>query len=847
MNIPQMNGVVQAGLPNAQSNTGRNIVTGDGTTFHISPNQVIADFTEDYVLLKGNLIANKREKRQAAATQADHVIDILFVVDSEAYRKWLHLYNGNETKTEHHMKTFYHWILRSLNQRYGHVAKESKVIKSLQFKLTGLMILKRSSDSSWTETSKFPTGFVNMTEALEKLKTWVNQRTDLPARDHVMAFSGYNLQKGTNLEAKGLAALGGMCTDNSVSIIEDDMTSTMASVAAHEIGHSFGASHDRDGAGCSDDDNYIMTTKLRYPSSNTLAPRLWQFSPCSIRKFEETLNSVSCTSANPLSTGTVERGRVEDVGQFFTADQQCKMAVGPESNFGRSIHALEGHGDMCRGMYCEAGKGPGSNTFTVRIPLDGTSCGFQKWCEQGQCVSNAEAPSRPDNCPQGNLPLFNCVQSECINYTATAACCETCPDVQAPVNTPIAPTTRTYPEVTPGEVVTSSVARGSILVADGPVPPSTITTADGNVFLIGGKPRTVPKAQGSGTSFNLKSTINIQNLSPRPPQTDEQATDNTPELSIPVNPQTSITTPESRNSKISNKTEPGITTLTVKSSMKVKGPNPDSRQNIDHTQQSVPDPKVSITRGPITDTVQVPPTTNSRGPIPHLDRRFHPMSNINMNAQMPLPGLGIFGQGSSIHIGHDGSIRMQSRVPSTAIVHNIGNGIHLSGFFGNPGASLGFIGFRPRKRFNKKPCNTSRAVGMIGAPRPVRKSTVNYRQYPPRASVATRIAPRLSVATVLAPRPSVATRVAPRPSVAKKVAPRPLVAKRINPNPLVANDWLSQMTREFNGYINGMARYLNNAGSQLNRQMNVAARSINSGIRSALNGLGGPMGMWHLG
>ncbi|XP_050405291.1 uncharacterized protein LOC126821040 [Patella vulgata] len=908
--IPAINGELQARLLNTQSSTGRNIVAGDGTTFHVSPNQVIADFTEDYVLLKGNQIGHKREKRQAT-TPADHVIEILFVVDSEAYRKWLNLYNGNETKTEEHMKIFYHWIIRSLNQRYSHVAKESKVIKSLKFKLTGLIILKRSSDSAWTESSKFPTGFVNITEALEKLTIWVNQRTDLPSRDHVMAFSGYNLQKGTNVEAKGLAALGGMCTEDSFSIIEDDMTSTVASVAAHEIGHSIGATHDREAAGCSDDDNYIMTTKLRYPTSNTQAPRLWQFSSCSIRKFEETLSSVTCTSENPFTPDTVEPGSVEDVGQFFTADQQCKMGVGLESDFGRSIHALEGHGDMCRGMYCEASKGPKRTTFTVRIPLDGTSCGFQKWCEQGQCVSNAEAPSRPDNCPQGNLPLFNCVQSECINYSArirTAACCETCPDSQVSVNTPIGSTTTTYPGVRPDEIVTTNVIGGSILVEDGPlprstitgtypgvrpdeivttnviggsiqvedghIPPSTIRTAGGNVFLMGGQPKTVPEAQGSGTSINLKSTINFQNPGPSPPQTNGQATDNskdinitTPEHSIPVNVQTTTTTPESQIPKISKKTEPSNTTMTVKSSMKVKGLDPNSKQNIDHGQQSVPDPKASLTRGPMTDTVQGP-TTNSRGPIPHLDRRYYPMSNMNMNGQMPLPGLGIFGHGSSIHIGHDGSIRMQSRVPSTAIVHNIGNGIRLSGFFGNPGASVGFIGFRPRNRFHNKPRNTSRVTGMIGALRPVPKPTsVNNRQYAPRPRLATRVAPRPSVGTGVAPRPSVATRVAPkpsvamidaskpsfvtrvapRPSVAAKVAPRPLVAKRINPNPPIANDWLSQMTRGFNNYINGMARYMNNAGSHFNRQMNAAARSINSSIRSALNGLGGTLGMWHLG
>ncbi|GFR63781.1 zinc metalloproteinase/disintegrin [Elysia marginata] len=84
----------------------------------------------------------------------------------------------------------------------------------------------------------------------------------------------------------GLAKLGGMCSLSSVSIIEQDNTGSVGATAAHELGHSLSALHDGEEKDCYDEDNYIMSRKLKTPDDELLASRPWQFSPCSVRAFK---------------------------------------------------------------------------------------------------------------------------------------------------------------------------------------------------------------------------------------------------------------------------------------------------------------------------------------------------------------------------------------------------------------------------------------------------------------------------------------------------------------------------------------------------------------------------------
>ncbi|XP_070198946.1 A disintegrin and metalloproteinase with thrombospondin motifs 6-like isoform X1 [Littorina saxatilis] len=123
-------------------------------------------------------------------------------------------------------------------------------------------------------------------------------------------------------------------------------------------------------------------------------------------------------------------------GQLYTADQQCQHIYGPQSRYchGGNFGNLDG---ICTSMFCLV---PGNRRriFCVEYhAAHGTTCANGKWCEEGACVANANAPNIPQgNCPFGDqLTLVNrrrCPQAVaarpalCYNQRVRTICCATC-------------------------------------------------------------------------------------------------------------------------------------------------------------------------------------------------------------------------------------------------------------------------------------------------------------------------------------------------------------------------------------------------------------------------------------
>ncbi|XP_053380767.1 uncharacterized protein LOC123548610 [Mercenaria mercenaria] len=128
-----------------------------------------------------------------------------------------------------------------------------------------------------------------------------------------------------------------------------------------------------------------------------------------------------------------------------SADTQCKDIFGPDSYMCRSIpaYATSDYSSLCSKLYC-------FNTSTTDSchafgTYDKTPCGNKKWCIEGKCVHDLNAPAVPDDCPMGdrendrsvsynNLTCAEIRQHEnnlvCYsNYTAKV-CCKTCSDIR---------------------------------------------------------------------------------------------------------------------------------------------------------------------------------------------------------------------------------------------------------------------------------------------------------------------------------------------------------------------------------------------------------------------------------
>ncbi|KAK3766333.1 hypothetical protein RRG08_044522 [Elysia crispata] len=113
-------------------------------------------------------------------------------------------------------------------------------------------------------------------------------------------------------------------------------------------------------------------------------------------------------------------------GGYFTADQQCQLAMGQDSYFCRSVQARKGFDRMCRHLYCYLPDDPGYCGSIIASEF--TVCGDGKWCHEGACVSDSSAPAAvSDTCPQGDEPGYQCSPDDCdVSKVKDIYCCQTC-------------------------------------------------------------------------------------------------------------------------------------------------------------------------------------------------------------------------------------------------------------------------------------------------------------------------------------------------------------------------------------------------------------------------------------
>lgn len=207
--------------------------------------------------------------------------------------------------------------------------------------------------------------------------------------DYAALFTRYNICKDKNqpCETLGLTRTRGMCIfPNSASIGEDNGL-MLGMTLAHETGHTLGMNHDR--AECPDGIN-IMSS---YPPGKKSA---FKWSPCSKNYLKQFLSSEDsrCLDDNPTKKNVIETRTLDTPGRLYDTDEQCQLAYGQSARFCGGDKFLE---QVCVKLWCEVPGGSG-NCKTSEVPAaDGTPCGNNKWCRQGQCIQlGTEGPDAVD-------------------------------------------------------------------------------------------------------------------------------------------------------------------------------------------------------------------------------------------------------------------------------------------------------------------------------------------------------------------------------------------------------------------------------------------------------------------
>ncbi|KAG7231800.1 hypothetical protein INR49_008950, partial [Caranx melampygus] len=215
---------------------------------------------------------------------------------------------------------------------------------------------------------------INSETTLDHFLMW--RQADLLKRikhDNAQFVTGIDFDSDT----VGLANKFAMCTENSGGVNQDHHNNAigLASTIAHEMGHNFGLSHDRDGCVCGPSltSDCVMAEKLR--TGNQAFPEL--FSSCSLDQLSDFLERAqpSCLSKpTPLRT----------------------VAVGP-----RCGNALLDPGEECDCGTVEECRNPCCDAATCRL-----TAGSQ--CAHGQCCENCQVGqplSSPVTHPSSSLQL----------------------------------------------------------------------------------------------------------------------------------------------------------------------------------------------------------------------------------------------------------------------------------------------------------------------------------------------------------------------------------------------------------------------------------------------------------
>uniref|UniRef100_A0A8C3CIJ7 ADAM metallopeptidase with thrombospondin type 1 motif 7 n=1 Tax=Cairina moschata TaxID=8855 RepID=A0A8C3CIJ7_CAIMO len=184
-------------------------------------------------------------------------------------------------------------------------------------------------------------------------------------------------------ETLGLSHVAGMCQPHRSCNINEDTGLPLAFTVAHELGHSFGIQHDGSSNDCEPVGKrpFIMSPQLLYDTS----PLTW--SRCSREYITRFLDRGwgLCLDDPParevLDFPLVPPGVLYDVGH------QCRLQYGAYSTFCDDMDSV------CNTLWCTVGTTCHSK---LDAAVDGTACGENKWCFNGECVPVGYRPDAID-------------------------------------------------------------------------------------------------------------------------------------------------------------------------------------------------------------------------------------------------------------------------------------------------------------------------------------------------------------------------------------------------------------------------------------------------------------------
>ncbi|XP_061183054.1 A disintegrin and metalloproteinase with thrombospondin motifs 10-like [Saccostrea echinata] len=440
-------------------------VTGDTPAGEIGPHvvsrvELVVDYFRDAVVIQDSEDSPLKEDSQRISRERRHTrrnqkanrkrhltrprrqviknklyVEYGIVADYKNYQRWLSTTNQSlpdserDYVTKTRMVEFYDHVVNSIDAIFKSADSERY---SFNIIMSGIVIFNETNSPPWTHRHSLCPGcdIVDDYEVLRQFSDWSKQfLQNIIPHDHAALFTGFDLYYRDLDSPKtiGLSFLSRMCGNWSVSVVEEKVNALTVHVAAHELGHNFGASHDGslNAEMCSATNLNLMASKMSRVTDPAKARNPWTFSACSLQSIYDYVDKITRERRNCLLGVPPLQNRhfLPQPGLVYTADEQCQSSYGNQSRVCRNYH----HGDwksMCYGLACLV---PEKSECHVIFPHDGTPCGYQKWCIQGLCVDSSKAKKVSDACPLGDDPFLTCVASDCNPRSGRHGdCCQYC-------------------------------------------------------------------------------------------------------------------------------------------------------------------------------------------------------------------------------------------------------------------------------------------------------------------------------------------------------------------------------------------------------------------------------------
>ncbi|CAH1278310.1 unnamed protein product, partial [Diabrotica balteata] len=310
--------------------------------------------------------------KDAARPRRNAEWNSIYRMSNESYVKVLVVADGSMLKYHTNSNELTVYIL-TLMSHVSFLFKEETVGNPISISVVDIDILN-TNDFSNSNSSGMLLKFCDWTK--RHAKDRIHNVAVLLTRDTICR----NESAPQHCTTLGVAELNSMC-QSGCAIVKDKGLATSYTIA-HEIGHILSMPHDEDKK-CERFNKYISITNIMSKSfKKDTKPFTW--SPCSRYFITEFLDSErsTCLRRPPVNNYLPTYHYTDTLpGDKFDLDTQCELEFGP----GRKVCLSGVPSAPCEHLYCSANNTEYACTSTFSPWADGTRCGDNKVCFNGEC------------------------------------------------------------------------------------------------------------------------------------------------------------------------------------------------------------------------------------------------------------------------------------------------------------------------------------------------------------------------------------------------------------------------------------------------------------------------------